>query len=59
MVLIIQVPAKHSYSVIRGKSLRLRILRKNCDYSDVPNAFIALITTNRTLHLFPLMGINI
>ena len=59
MVYVIQVPAKYSYFVIRGKFLRLRILRKNCDNFDMLNSLIDSLSLNRTLCLFLLKNINV
>jgi len=59
MILVIQVPAKYSYSVIRGKSLRLRILRKKNDNFDLMNSFIDLYDTYQDVVSISSTNINI
>ena len=59
MVLVIQVPAKYSYFVIRVKLLRLRILRENYDNFDALNNFIDLYYIYQDVVFISSKNINI
>ena len=53
MFLVIQVPAKHSYFVIRGKLPRLRILQKNGANFVAINSFSDLDHTKQNVVFIP------
>ena len=59
MLLVIQVPAKHSYSVIRGKSVRLRVPWRKSDNLSLLNSFIDLYDTYEDVVSISSTNINI